>query len=799
MAARSKRSADERRLAHLREIANEGANRNCLECHQRGPTYVDMSIGSFVCTKCCGLLRGLNPPHRTKSITMTSFSDDELEFIKNRGNEFNRYVYLGTYDERSNLEKESLREEHKIREFMVQKYERKRWFVDPDIAQHKMQLDRRQRAAAEQGVSLTGGSISKPSSKPPATFATRSQPVTPAGGEPWSPPPTKTNLTPAFAAFGTVPQQSHQQIGLSNKSGNSAFGHSLLDPFQPSPVLKDQHQQQQLCRSFRHSNPSVVPLSPRTIVDPFAASSASPLSTAGTFDPFTSPVAGTMVTVHASGAKLKPPPIQTHTPSYQHQKQQQQYQNKEAVSAAPAKSSTGDFADFDAAFGSANSSESASVLVSTSIASLVPTPANAKATIVATDTTVLAQGTTGSGDAVSGTNQVFTRSQVKNNVSIAGAPSADRYAALAELDELFSGQKNELVSKPNELASVSFSSTDPWGNHQSAPVAPVNPFSPTAPTAPSISGSNNPWGSPAAPGPTQAPTSSPNPFAMAGNSWSATAPRVSPSSTQSATLGRLTPSNATTQSSGLAALTTGIGGIQLNNGRVTPTTGQWPTSNQSSTGVLSSGGLTGISAHAANSGGFPIGWNAVTLASQNAFRQTQQQLFGIGTSPNAIATRSNSTSSSCSATGSISGRTNSLQGGDWATFGQLTWPSSTTTTAGSEVAAGWPNGGAANAGVAESWPQMPTSASTPAFNARSHSPAQQNTASATSKVSGVSQSFSLHSTFGAAQWPPNGTLNGTHQTGLSNGRASSTGNPFSPNGSGPLNAARVCSTSNPFL
>ncbi|XP_022703604.1 arf-GAP domain and FG repeat-containing protein 1-like [Varroa jacobsoni] len=87
MAARSKRSADERRLAHLREIANEGANRNCLECHQRGPTYVDMTIGSFVCTKCCGLLRGLNPPHRTKSITMTSFSDDELDFIKNRGNE----------------------------------------------------------------------------------------------------------------------------------------------------------------------------------------------------------------------------------------------------------------------------------------------------------------------------------------------------------------------------------------------------------------------------------------------------------------------------------------------------------------------------------------------------------------------------------------------------------------------------------------------------------------------------------------------------------------------------------------
>lgn len=31
--------------------------------------------------------RGLNPPHRTKSITMTSFTDEEIDFIRNRGNE----------------------------------------------------------------------------------------------------------------------------------------------------------------------------------------------------------------------------------------------------------------------------------------------------------------------------------------------------------------------------------------------------------------------------------------------------------------------------------------------------------------------------------------------------------------------------------------------------------------------------------------------------------------------------------------------------------------------------------------
>jgi len=30
--------------------------------------------------------RGLNPPHRVKSISMASFTADEIEFIKSRGN-----------------------------------------------------------------------------------------------------------------------------------------------------------------------------------------------------------------------------------------------------------------------------------------------------------------------------------------------------------------------------------------------------------------------------------------------------------------------------------------------------------------------------------------------------------------------------------------------------------------------------------------------------------------------------------------------------------------------------------------
>ena len=45
----------------MREIQSQHlANKKCFDCDQRGPTYVNMTIGSFVCTKCSGLLRGDN-------------------------------------------------------------------------------------------------------------------------------------------------------------------------------------------------------------------------------------------------------------------------------------------------------------------------------------------------------------------------------------------------------------------------------------------------------------------------------------------------------------------------------------------------------------------------------------------------------------------------------------------------------------------------------------------------------------------------------------------------------------------
>lgn len=112
----------------VRELGgcSQAGNRHCFECAQRGVTYVDITVGSFVCTTCSGLLRGLNPPHRVKSISMTTFTEPEVLFLQARGNEVCRKIWLGLFDARTSLIPDS-RDPQKVKEFLQEKYEKKRW------------------------------------------------------------------------------------------------------------------------------------------------------------------------------------------------------------------------------------------------------------------------------------------------------------------------------------------------------------------------------------------------------------------------------------------------------------------------------------------------------------------------------------------------------------------------------------------------------------------------------------------------------------------------------------------------
>ncbi|XP_034065764.1 arf-GAP domain and FG repeat-containing protein 1a isoform X4 [Gymnodraco acuticeps] len=155
MAASAKRKQEEKHLKMLREMTSLPPNRKCFDCDQRGPTYANMTVGSFVCTSCSGILRGLNPPHRVKSISMTTFTQQEIEYLQKHGNEVCKRIWLSLYDDRTTSVPD-FREPQKVKEFLQEKYEKKRWHVPPEQA----------KPAAPVHASISGSSNSSTSSTP---------------------------------------------------------------------------------------------------------------------------------------------------------------------------------------------------------------------------------------------------------------------------------------------------------------------------------------------------------------------------------------------------------------------------------------------------------------------------------------------------------------------------------------------------------------------------------------------------------------------------------------------------------
>ncbi|XP_042371478.1 arf-GAP domain and FG repeat-containing protein 1-like [Plectropomus leopardus] len=56
MSNRKHRDNQEICARKVRELAQSGVNKHCFECNQPGVTYTDITVGSFVCTSCSGML-----------------------------------------------------------------------------------------------------------------------------------------------------------------------------------------------------------------------------------------------------------------------------------------------------------------------------------------------------------------------------------------------------------------------------------------------------------------------------------------------------------------------------------------------------------------------------------------------------------------------------------------------------------------------------------------------------------------------------------------------------------------------
>ncbi|XP_020505330.2 arf-GAP domain and FG repeat-containing protein 1b isoform X3 [Labrus bergylta] len=232
MATSAKRKQEETHLKILREMTSSPANRKCFDCDQRGPTYVNMTVGSFVCTTCSGILRGLNPPHRVKSISMTTFTHQEIEFLQKHSNEVCKHIWLGLYDDRTSVVPD-FREPQKVKEFLQEKYEKKRWYVPPDQARVNVQA-----SVSGSSASSTG---STPEVQPLKTLQLNKTPLRQSpgvgrsqahsaalekkfdllsdlGGDIFAALPTQTSSSTNFANFAHFPSQSGGGVPIPSMS-----------------------------------------------------------------------------------------------------------------------------------------------------------------------------------------------------------------------------------------------------------------------------------------------------------------------------------------------------------------------------------------------------------------------------------------------------------------------------------------------------------------------------------------------------------------------------------------------------
>lgn len=254
----------------VRELGgcSQAGNRHCFECAQRGVTYVDITVGSFVCTTCSGLLRGLNPPHRVKSISMTTFTEPEVLFLQSRGNEVCRKIWLGLFDARTSLIPDS-RDPQKVKEFLQEKYEKKRWYVPPEqvkgpsyskgsastplqgsvpegkpvrtlLGEPVPSLSDAASSSSQSANQSQARTAQARSSQPPSQSSTKKAStdlLADIGGDPFAAP----QVAPAFAAFPAFGGQTPSHGGFANfdafssSPGTSAFGSlpaSVQTPFQ---------------------------------------------------------------------------------------------------------------------------------------------------------------------------------------------------------------------------------------------------------------------------------------------------------------------------------------------------------------------------------------------------------------------------------------------------------------------------------------------------------------------------------------------------------------------------------------
>eukprot|EP00873_Tetraselmis_striata_P040621 jgi/Tetstr1/460885/TSEL_006042.t1 len=117
----------------LRALSRQPENKRCINCETLGPGYVVMDLRIFVCTSCAGIHR--NYGHRVKSISMATFTPQEITNMQNGGNLLAEATYLARWNPSSHA-KPTDRSDASLKKWIASVFQEKRYYTEhPEITQ----------------------------------------------------------------------------------------------------------------------------------------------------------------------------------------------------------------------------------------------------------------------------------------------------------------------------------------------------------------------------------------------------------------------------------------------------------------------------------------------------------------------------------------------------------------------------------------------------------------------------------------------------------------------------------------
>ena len=109
----------------LDKIKKREENKKCFDCGEKGTTYVCIDFGTFICSRCAGILRELN--FKVKGTGVSIFNQKEIDILEKNGNEVAQSIWMAKYKDGKD-KKPNKKNDDELREFLKNKYITKKWY-----------------------------------------------------------------------------------------------------------------------------------------------------------------------------------------------------------------------------------------------------------------------------------------------------------------------------------------------------------------------------------------------------------------------------------------------------------------------------------------------------------------------------------------------------------------------------------------------------------------------------------------------------------------------------------------------